>query len=168
MRLFYVFCFVFLFNSILFAGDNMRSEKIRRYYTELTATNMGPLRDFYTDDVQFIDPVGQLQGLEAVYNYTKKMYEAATSVKFEILNEVVDKDTHVIRWKMYFQSKSLNGNEPIIVPGMSWIRFRAGLDKAEFHEDSFDVGAMVYEHVPVVGYFVRSIKNKFKHESQNK
>jgi ketosteroid isomerase-like protein len=154
---------VLLMSLNLVAGEKMRSEKLHNYYTKLNLDNMEILKDFYTDDVQFIDPVGELKGVDAVYEYTKKMYQAATSVKFVILDEVISGDTHVIRWKMDFQSKSLNGGESIIVPGISWVRFRKDTDKAEFHEDSFDVGAMVYEHVPMVGFFVRSIKNKFKH-----
>jgi ketosteroid isomerase-like protein len=153
----------FIVSLNLLAGEKMRSEKLHNYYTKLSLENMEILKDFYTDDVQFIDPVGELKGVDAVYEYTKKMYQGATSVKFEILSEVISGDIHVIRWKMDFQSKSLNGGESIIVPGISWIRFRKDTDRAEFHEDSFDVGAMVYEHVPVVGFFVRSIKNKFKH-----
>ena len=47
--------------------------------------------------------------------------------------------------------------KPISVQGTSHIRFT---DKVYFHQDYFDGGALLYEHVPVLGSIIQQLKKR--------
>jgi len=49
----------------------------------------------------------------------------------------------------------------VLLDGISVIRFDEE-DLVVYHRDYFDVGAMVYEHVPVVRFFVRQVKKRLQ------
>jgi hypothetical protein len=61
---------------------------------------------------------------------------------------------------MTYAVDKLNGGEPIAIEGNSIIKFGGPEDKVVYHRDYFDVGAMVYEHIPVLGWGVRTVKEK--------
>ena len=58
---------------------------------------------------------------------------------------------------MHYQHKSVGGGKMISMNGVSLLKIDNGI---YFHQDWFDLGAMLYEHVPVVGGVVRFIKTK--------
>jgi hypothetical protein len=49
----------------------------------------------------------------------------------------------------------LRPGELLSLPGASVIKFE---ERIHYHRDYFDVGAMLYERLPVVGGLIRSIK----------
>lgn len=73
----------------------------------------------------------------------------------------------MVLWKMIMIAKKLNKGKPVTVEGDSHIRFGGAEGKAVYHRDYFDVGAMVYEHVPIVGGLTRYVKKKL-HGNLNK
>jgi hypothetical protein len=63
---------------------------------------------------------------------------------------------------MTMKHPAVAGGETVIVDGVSYVRFEG--DKAVYHRDYFDAGAMVYEHVPIVGSIVRYVKGRVAQE----
>ena len=49
------------------------------------------------------------------------------------------------------------GSKPVFVRGISHIEFS---DRIDFHEDSYDLGEMLYDHVPVLGSGTRWLKRR--------
>jgi len=54
-------------------------------------------------------------------------------------------------------TKKINNGEEVKVRGMTEIRFT---QKIFYHEDSYDVGAMVYQHIPLMGGLIKTINKR--------
>ena len=80
---------------------------------------------------------------------------------FEVPTVINEGDEQTIIWVMTLKTKKLNKGKPIIVPGSSHIRYNEE-GKAIYHRDYFDMGEMVYSHVPIVGRMVNFVKKKMK------
>lgn len=56
-----------------------------------------------------------------------------------------------------FRHPSLAGDKLISVRGITQIRLT---DRIFYHEDFYDLGAMIYQHVPVLGRIIRFINQR--------
>lgn len=141
-----------------------RHERIEAAFNGLNKDTMDRLGDFYAEDVVFEDPLGMIEGLPALRAYYENMYEGVKEIRFDFGESVVQGDKHVVFWTMTMSVKRLNGGKPISVEGNSLIRFDED-DKVVYHRDTLDMGAMVYEQVPLLRHPVRWIKKRLAHES---
>jgi predicted ester cyclase len=142
-----------------------RSHRIDAAFNGLDKDNMHVLDDFYAESVEFQDPVNRLSGLDALRAYYTGMYQNVKDISFDITLEVVEGDTHVICWTMTMSVDKFNGGKPIVCHGSSVLRFGAD-DKVVYHRDYFDMGEMLYQHVPVLGYMVKKAKEKLEKGSR--
>jgi limonene-1,2-epoxide hydrolase len=136
------------------------ADRARDAFTRLNADNLGVVDTFYDKDIQFFDPITSLTGRENMRAYYKKMYEGLKSIKFDYQEAITSDKTVVLVWTMTYATDKLNSGEPIVIQGNSIIKFGGTEDKVVYHRDYLDVGAMVYEHIPVLGWGVRQIKAK--------
>lgn len=139
-----------------------RSLRIRSAFNDLDKDTMHLLDDFYAEDVVFADPLGEISGLDDLRAYYEAMYRNVQRIRFDFTGEVAEGDTHVVVWTMTVEAKGLNRGRPVSIEGNSVIRFGED-DKVVYHRDYFDLGAMVYEHVPVVRFLVKKVKQKLAH-----
>lgn len=140
------------------------AETIRRFFNELTSENMHLVDQFYAQDVVFADPVGSISGRPALRGYYAHMYKPVTQISFDFPHIQVQGDEAFATWKMTFSSKKLKRGQLLTVDGVSHIRFNAdGL--VNYHRDYFDMGAMVYDHVPLVGCVIRYIKKRLNNHT---
>ncbi len=116
--------------------------------------------DFYDPDVMFRDPIVELKGREALKAYYADMYENVTSIRFDFSDGIEKDGEAVVFWTMEVRAKGLKGGEPVLLDGTSHIRFGGDAGKAVYHRDYFDMGAFVYENVPVLGSLVRYTKKR--------
>jgi len=61
-----------------------------------------------------------------------------------------------LAWTMFLNHPRLRSGETIRVEGASFLKTRNG--KIYYHRDYFDMGAMLYEHVPLLGRIIQRIK----------
>lgn len=159
-----------IFTSMAIAADIFtmtNAEKVNWSFNTLNKDNFSEVVDqFYHEDIEFADPIEKIKGREQMKKYYGNMYKNVKDVKFDFSEMVIQGDTVVGVWVMTLKTDSLNGGEPIQVEGNSVIRFRDG--KAVYHRDYFDMGAMIYEKIPVLGWMVRTVKNKMKLETAEK
>ncbi len=116
--------------------------------------------DFYDPDVLFRDPIVELKGRDALKAYYSDMYENVTSIRFDFSGGIEKDEEVVVFWTMELRAKGLKGGEPFLVDGSSHIKFGGEEGKAVYHRDYFDMGAFVYENVPVLGSIVRYTKKR--------
>jgi hypothetical protein len=123
--------------------------------------------DFYDPDVVFLDPIVELRGRDALKAYYGDMYESVTSIRFDFSGGIEKDEEEVVFWTMELRTKGLKGGEPVLVDGISHIKFGGESGKAIYHRDYFDMGAFVYENIPVLGSIVRYTKKRLsKHEKE--
>ena len=60
-----------------------------------------------------------------------------------------------MQWIMSYQHPKLAAGRSIDVAGISHIRFE---EKIFYHRDYYDLGEMLYEHIPLYGWITRRLK----------
>jgi hypothetical protein len=133
-------------------------EKFIQVYTQLGNTDFHILGEIYHPDVEFIDPMHHISGADSLIDYFHHLYTNIESCCFDINHVVVSGNEAALYWTMHYQHKWLNGGKIISVEGHSRLKGQEGL--VIYHRDYLDVGAMVYEHIPVLGSLIRVIKNR--------
>ncbi len=140
-----------------------RKERIIKAFNELRADNLHILDDFYHSDVLFEDPLGKIESLAALKNYYQSMYQNVTDISFDFSLLIEEGDSIMGTWTMDLKAKGLNKGNSVLVKGVSHLRFEEDSNLVNYHRDYFDVGEMVYEHIPLLGTSLKLIKKKLSH-----
>jgi len=140
-----------------------RIEFTKKFFNYLNPATMNLVDDFYHPDSILLDPIGRQVGRKEVKDYYASIYGPVTSIVFEFGETIEQGDRMSLPWTMHFKSKKLKRNKLISVEGISMIRFDKETGQAIHHQDYYDVGAMVHEHIPVIGGLFRWVKKKLDH-----
>ncbi len=143
-------------------NTEMVIERFKSFYSNLIQAaaddqEWAELDAIYTQDIYFCDPVHSVEGRQSLHHYMLDMCENLQECRFVYLDEVILDGTAYIKWDMYFRHPKLGGKS-IQVRGVSQIEFNE--KGIYFHEDSYDMGAMLYENVPLLGGGVRWLKKR--------
>lgn len=128
-------------------------------YQRLNAGNLELLDTIYSDHIRFIDPAREIVGLDRLREYFALLYANVTAIEFEFQREKRLGDEGYVQWRMAFSHSRLKGGRPISVEGASYLRFDPA-GKVCFHRDYFDLGALLYEQLPVLGTVVTALKRR--------
>ncbi len=129
-----------------------------KVYQNLNTNNLHTLEQTYHQDIEFQDPMHHLKGFNSLHVYFSHLYENLLSCHFDVSNTVVDNEQAVLFWTMTFEHPSLNKGKAITVEGNSLLKQRDG--KVIYHRDQLDLGAMLYEHIPLLGRVIKTIKSR--------
>jgi SnoaL-like domain len=125
----------------------------RRVFDTLRPATPMPLADLYATDVVFDDPLHHIEGREALARYFQRLNAGLIEGRFVFGDGLVGPNAAMLPWTMRLHLKRFR--RPIVVPGCSHLRF----DSLVTHQrDYLDAGALIYEHVPLLGAIVRRIK----------
>ncbi len=131
------------------------------FFKNLNSNTMGSVLEFYKPDAIFVDPMGEVKGAKNIQAYYAYQYKNAEKISWTTEPEIIQGKIHILIWTMHLTASSLNGGKAFDVQGMS--RFIIEEDgKASFHQDYFDVGAFVYEKVPVLKNIIFFVKDRMK------
>lgn len=134
-------------------------DHFKTVFNQLNANTLNLLEEIYTPEVFFRDPVHELKGLPALSDYYGRLYQGVVSCHFEFESEVSDGAQAMLVWIMRFQHCRFRRGEMLDLRGVSHLKF--GTDGKVFdHHDYFDMGAFIYERVPLLGSVIRMIKNR--------
>jgi len=128
-------------------------------YQWLNADNLELLDEIYSEHVRFVDPAHEISGLGRLREYFAGLYANVTSIEFDFLREMRVGDEGYVQWRMTFSHRRLRGGRPVVVEGASYLQFDV-TGKVSFHRDYFDLGAMLYEHLPVLGRVIGHLKRR--------
>ncbi len=127
-------------------------------YQQLSTDNLHLLGDIYHQDIIFIDPMHQLAGFEHLRDYFSKLFQQLSYCEFKIEQVIAQGSEAAIYWQMSYQHPRLNSGEVVFVQGSSHIRGEG--DKVIFHRDYLDLGAMLYEQLPLFGRIISWFKHR--------
>jgi hypothetical protein len=122
-------------------------------FARLTPDSDMPLADLYSADVVFEDPLHRIEGLDALAAYFARLNAKVESAEFVFGAQVVGEAEAAVTWVMTIRTR--RPRQTIVVPGVSVLRFG---DRITSQRDYFDVGAMLYERLPLFGWVLRRIK----------
>ncbi|WP_111979836.1 nuclear transport factor 2 family protein [Algibacillus agarilyticus] len=152
---------------------------IKNYQT-LGVDNFEQLKTIYHPEIIFTDPLHKVNGISNLIHYFEQLYTHVDACNFIIehtfethnaLSETTNDNTKVatnlntettqeaaLYWTMTYTHRQLNKNNPITVKGHSHLKTKG--DLVYFHQDYIDVGAMLYEQIPVIGRLIKCIKKR--------
>ena len=128
-------------------------------YTRLKADNLHLLREIYTPEIHFIDPVHELRGLDELTKYFLHLYANITSIHFAFMHPQRVGEQGYVQWLMTYSHPRLNGGRLIKMPGATFLQFEKN-GKVCIHRDYYDLGAMLYQHLPLLGPAVRFVNRR--------
>lgn len=128
-------------------------------YQQLNLQQLHRLPEVYADEVIFIDPAHRIEGLTALNEYFAALYQRLDYCRFEIVSQQQQEAKAWLGWVMTFSHPRLASGQPIRVEGATRLEFDAA-GKVMLHRDYFDLGALLYEQLPLLGPVVRLIKGR--------
>lgn len=132
-----------------------------KIYTDICQISPDDLGTIYAENIVFVDPITTHTGLVEVKGYFSNLLTQAKSCKFDIADilpcgENKKNITHVANWTMTLVLNS--GDKTITLDGTTQLAVKD--DIIVYHKDYYDLGEMVYEHVPLLGFVIKKIKRK--------
>jgi hypothetical protein len=136
-------------------------ERFCKIYTDICQISPEDLGAIYAENIVFVDPITTHTGLNEVKGYFSNLLTQAKSCKFDIADilscgENQKSITHVANWTMTLVLN--NGDKTITLDGTTQLAVKD--DIIVYHKDYYDLGEMVYEHVPLLGFVIKKIKRK--------
>ena len=128
-------------------------------YTSLNKDNLELLGKIYSNDIVFKDPAHEIHGLVNLKRYFESLYTNCNSVVFSFSHHQLVENDGFIQWEMSFSHPKLRSGKIIAVPGVSRIHFN-NHGKVDYHRDFFDLGGMLYEHIPLLGRIISAVKRR--------
>lgn len=117
------------------------------------------LPEIYAEQVVFVDPARRIEGLVALTRYFSSLYRQLDHCRFEIVSQQQLGDQAWLGWVLTFSHPRLAGGKPVRVEGATRLQFDPW-GKVRLQRDYFDLGAMVYEQLPLLGRLIRTIRGR--------
>ena len=133
-------------------------EKACNFYTDFNQAGLSQLPDIYTQDCLFRDPVQEVVGLDNLTRYFERMSASLNYCRFEFHSRIEQQDSAFLSWTMHFSHPRLKKGAELLLDGVTELHFADG--KIQSHYDYYDLGAMLYEHLPVLGRLIKLVKSK--------
>ena len=129
-------------------------------YENLSLDSLGKLSQVYSADVEFVDPITRCTGLSSLTQYLTKSMQDIAQCHFAIDPPIVASPTSdqvdvAVTWIM--RAETQNG-KLLTLNGSSHLRIAD--ERICYHRDYYDLGQLIYEHVPLLGAVVRAIKRR--------
>jgi len=146
-----------------FPESHLSAEVLARlcgFYRRLGMSLLPQLSQIYHPHIVFIDPVSRHNGVEALERYFGQLLKKVTYCRFDIQSALVQGDQASLFWRMDYSHPALKKGQGMSMNGTSHLCLADNL--VIYQRDYYDLGAMLYEHVPVLGGVVRAIKARLK------
>ena len=145
------------------AAQNLTSadylaQRVKEAYLSIGSENVADLESLYTSDIHFEDPSHAVQGKRSLMRYLHKQFSNLSKCSFKFHSSIASETDIFLTWTMFLNHQKLRGGDTIRVEGSSYLRTRNG--KIYYHRDYFDMGAMLYEHLPLLGRIIQRLKQR--------
>ena len=141
----------------------LSTDRVRAIFNAMNRENLHLVDELYAPSVTFVDPFHRIDGRDALRDYYRKMYADVQSIRFDFSDATEAATDLVLYWTMTYQHPRLNSGKPISLEGCSRLCFGsegAAAGKVVLHRDYFDAGALLYEHIPLLGRGIRYIRER--------
>lgn len=132
------------------------ADRVKQAYQKLGLDNLDEIESLYTQDVYFEDPAHGIQGKAALKKYFANQFKNLEECSFKFHQTIANGTDIFMAWTMLARHPRLNGGETIRVEGASYLKTRNG--RIFYHRDYFDLGAMLYEQLPLLGRIIAKLK----------
>ncbi len=137
--------------------QNTLLERIKALYQQFGNDQIEQLDDIYADDVQFVDPFHEINGIHDLKQYFTGLCQNLNHCEFIFLNECNNSDNAFFQWQMIYSHPRIKGGAQQKVKGATFLEFN---EKITLHRDYFDSADLLYRHLPVFGQVIKFIKKR--------
>ena len=127
-------------------------------YSALDKANLATLDSLYAKEVVFEDPAHRIEGYANLQRYFAALYANLNQCQFEMKDAIMVENTAYLRWTMQLSHPKLAQGKLREIAGCTYLKFDQ--QRVVYHRDYFDLGAMLYEAVPVLGSIIQAIKKR--------
>ncbi|MFT6094121.1 MAG: steroid delta-isomerase-like uncharacterized protein [Pseudohongiellaceae bacterium] len=152
-------------NSIpVSAADQTSADQVAarlvKAYQSLSDGDMAPVEALYADDIYFEDPTQGTQGKAALMRHIDQTFSNISNFNFKS-HRMLTSDVDVfISWTQIFNHRKLAGGKTLRVEGSTYLKTRDG--KIYYQRDYFDLGAVVYENLPIIGPIIKILRSRLR------
>lgn len=134
-------------------------QKVRNLYLRFDKKMLANLKNVYSEDIQFRDPLHALNGLQNLSDYYSGMMEDLIECRFEFHHsmEMQDRGEAILFWTIHYRHKRLASGKALELTGNTHLLFN---EKVYYHRDYYDAGSLLYEHLPLLGFTIRRLKKR--------
>lgn len=128
------------------------------YYAELETQPPSALAALYHPEAELIDPFGKHQGMLAIQRYFTNLLTHVEHCHFTIDPPLCQGNRFSVSWTMNWSHPRISRGETLLLAGCSMVEVKNGLIIRQ--RDYYDAGEMLYEHLPVLGWAIHSVKRR--------
>ena len=145
--------------------EPLRKETLARIYaffSKMTVEKVHALAgSIYAPGAYLNDSLKVVVGAEAIEAYFASAVASAREIHFDFADVAVSIEApdYYMRWQMTLEKRAVNHGVPIRIPGVSHFRFDAR-GRVLVHRDFWNTGSGFYEHLPLLGWLIRSVRNR--------
>ncbi len=147
-------------NEIMQQGSAKEKAALELYvsfYRNYTVDNIKQhMRELYAPNIYYRDSFKDLQGIDALEAYLISALPDMHVHSLDLQDVAVHDGNYYLLWTTQFSLKSKK--EIISLTGMTHLRFDKD-GRVIFEQGFWDTG-VIYERVPIVGYFIRWLKRR--------
>ncbi|ATM94541.1 SnoaL-like domain [Yersinia frederiksenii] len=134
--------------------------RFSQFYTTLDIARLANLSDVYHRDIYFVDPVGEHQGLSSLEAYFQLLISNLSTCSFTLTDIQHHEQQATVCWHMTYSHPRLRRGSLLSLEGISQLRFAE--QRVIYQRDYYDLGAMLYEHIPLLGGVVVKLKKRLR------
>ncbi|WP_337263861.1 MULTISPECIES: nuclear transport factor 2 family protein [unclassified Serratia (in: enterobacteria)] len=134
--------------------------RFERFYSSLDESRLAELPEVYHRNIRFIDPIKEHQGLQALDAYFRQSLSTLSYCCFVITDLQQHEQQAYACWHMTYAHPRLHRGRVLTLEGVSQLRFAE--QRIIYQRDYYDLGAMLYEHIPLIGPVVLHLKQRLQ------
>ena len=140
-------------------AERQAIERVKRFLGNWSdATIREQTAQVYAPEAYLNDTLKTLRGAEQIRDYFLETSENAESITVQFADVTRASDgAYYFRWVMDVRMKKVAAGKTIRTPGITLFRFDEQ-GRVLIHQDYWDSAAGLWEHVPVLGRGIRTIK----------
>jgi len=133
-------------------------EKLNTFYRHLDTAQLAKLPEIYHRQAVLVDPVGRHEGIDTLRLYFEQLLAQTHYCRFDIQHQLSTDDETMLFWRMIYSHPRLKKGKELVLDGNSHLRFSE--NRVIYQRDYYDLGAMLYEHIPLLGRVVKAVKSR--------
>ena len=131
---------------------------VQDLYKNLTTVDASDVARVYSDEILFRDPLHQVEGIEPFCDYLNGLSQNLIYCRFEFFDTTATASSSWLRWNMHYAHPRIRRGAALTLEGTSLLQHDT--EKVFFQQDYYDMGAMLYEHLPMMGPAIRMLKKR--------
>lgn len=141
-------------------GGHQALSRFIAYFETLSQSSLDDIARIYAPNARFRDPFNNVQGLDAVRRVFVHMFAVTEAPRFVVLDALGNTAQGFVVWNFNFRGKGRAARDWVI-HGATRLEFDAqGL--VTLHRDYWDAAEELYEHLFMLGPFLRTIKKRLQ------